>query len=129
MRIYGFLISLLLITLLSSSCTYRFSNQFLRPPTGIKTAFIEAAFDTSGHALNHQILTRAFEDEVAKDGKLILKRSKNADLYIRFNLSKVNRNQYDVGLTNATSDPDLSADAPIISEYPDMKTPNKFAYQ
>ena len=71
--------AILISILLYSGCTYRFSNQYLRPPTGVKTAYIEAAYDTSGFALNHQILTKAFEDEIAKDGKLILKRNKNAD--------------------------------------------------
>lgn len=122
-----YLILPILAIILGTSCTYRFSNQYLTPPNNAQTILIESAFDTSAHALNHQFLTRAFENAVAKDGKLLLTRKKNADLYLRLNLSNVTRNQYDVGLTNATSDPEISADAPKISEFADMKTPKKFA--
>jgi hypothetical protein len=113
--------------LAASSCTYRFSNQYLKPPSGIKTVYIEPAFDTSGNAVNHQDLTKAFENAIAKDGKLAIKKSENADLYVRFKLKSVSRNQFNIGLRNATSEPELSIDAPAINDFPDMKTPNKFA--
>ena len=34
-------------------------------PNRIRTAYVERTYDTSGYALNYQILTRAIEDAVA----------------------------------------------------------------
>lgn len=128
MPIYKNLIRLLAITVLCISCTYRFSNELLEPPIGIDTVYVEPAYDTSGYALNHQILTKAFEDEIAKNGKLALTRKPNADLYVRFNISSVSRKQHDELIYRRNvPEPTLGANAPKINDFPNIKTPTKAA--
>lgn len=121
---------MLFITLVLSSCTYHFANQTLQPPTGIRTAYVERTYDTSGYALNYQILTRAIEDAVASDGKMVLSRSKSADVYIRAHISEISREQYDVAVnSNVKNSPTLSSNPSKVDEFDDPKRAKIYAFK
>lgn len=114
------------LMILTSSCTYRFSNQYLSPPAGLKTIKIEKTYDTSGNAANHQILTKAFEQVIASDGKLDIDHSGKAHIYLRTNLSSLSRQQHKVGLKSTKEEPKLDK-KPKIADFSNYKTPNRFA--
>lgn len=116
----------IVVMILMTGCAYRFSNQYKRPPSDVRSAHVEKTYDTSGQSMNHHVLTTAFENVIANDGKMALRGSKEADVYIRLHLSKVEKSQYDEGLTGIIRE-EKSLTVKPVDQYADLRRPIKFA--
>lgn len=79
----------LYIALLSAvlqSCAYRFTNQAMTPPQGMKKIAVEAIYDTSQTVLPHEILWKEIQDAIARNGHIILTSQEEADGILRIHL-------------------------------------------
>ncbi|MBI2602141.1 MAG: hypothetical protein HYW48_03715 [Deltaproteobacteria bacterium] len=68
-------------------CSYRFSNQHVRIPTGTETIAIEAIFDTGRSVLPHNLLWESLQRAFAANGHLRVSSMEKADLYLRAHLT------------------------------------------
>lgn len=78
---------IILAGLLSSACTYRFTNIAIKPPDGIQTIAIEAVYDTSREVIPHELLWRALQNEFSRRGRLRLTSAEKADAILRVQIS------------------------------------------
>lgn len=70
------------------ACAYRFTNQHIVRPEGIKTIAVEAVYDTSREALPHEHLWKSLQAAFAGDGHLQLATQGKADALVRAHLRK-----------------------------------------
>lgn len=68
---------------LMPACAYRFTNEHIKRPQGIKTIAVEAVYDTSREVLPHEILWKSLQDAIARDGNLRLAPASSADAILR----------------------------------------------
>lgn len=68
------------------ACTYRFTNERLARPEGIRTIAVEAVYDTSREVLAHEILWESLQAAFAADGHLRLVSQSQADALVRAHL-------------------------------------------
>jgi hypothetical protein len=68
---------------LLSGCVYRFTNEHIVRPEGIRTVAVEAIWDTSREVIPHEVLWQALQDAFAADGNLLLVSQRHADALVR----------------------------------------------
>lgn len=85
-RLQGTL-GMLIVSLISVSCAYRFTGKYTVPPAGIKTIAIESIYNTSREPVHHELLWTALQEEIAKDGVLRVTDRKKADALLRIHLN------------------------------------------
>lgn len=73
-----------------AGCAYRFSNQNLQTPEGIKSIAVEAVFDTSREVLHHEHLWTEIQKALASDGHLRLVPVAKADALVRAHIKSAN---------------------------------------
>ena len=73
----------LTVGLLNNGCAYRFTNQYVSPPAGVRTIAVEAIYDTSREVLPHEMLWESLQQAFAKDGHLRLTSHSDADALVR----------------------------------------------
>lgn len=90
MRICGILTSLawLGMGLPVTACAYRFTNEHIKRPEGIRTVAVEAVYDTSREVVPHELLWEALQDAFAADGHLHLAPQSSADALVRAHLKQ-----------------------------------------
>ena len=71
------------ICLCTSACAYRFTNQHVSPPPGVRTIAVEAIYDTSREVLPHEMLWESLQTAFASDGHLRLTSQGGADALVR----------------------------------------------
>jgi hypothetical protein len=69
--------------LLLPGCVYRFTNEHVVRPEGIRTVAVEAIYDTSREVIPHEMLWQALQDAFAVDGNLLLVSQRHADALVR----------------------------------------------
>jgi hypothetical protein len=74
--------------LAAAGCTYRFTNEHIHRPEGIRSIAIEAVWDTSREAIPHELLWEALQSAFAADGHLRLAAQSSADALLRAHVSK-----------------------------------------
>lgn len=79
---------LFLWPLVFSGCAYRFTNERLVRPEGIRTIAVEAVFDTSREVLPHEVLWESLQSAFASDGHLRLVSQSQADALVRAHLKQ-----------------------------------------
>lgn len=76
-----------ILSLLSNSCAYRFTNVVMSAPVGIQSIAIEGVYNTSREVIPHEILWNALSEQFAKNGRLQVTSKENADAILRVRLS------------------------------------------
>jgi hypothetical protein len=71
-----------------SGCVYRFTNQHIVLPPGIRTIAIEAVYDTSREVLPHDLLWEALQEAFAADGHLRVVSQGRADALVRAHITR-----------------------------------------
>lgn len=80
--------SWLTICLLSNGCAYRFTNQFVTLPPGVRSIAVEAVYDTSREVLPHEIMWEALQRSLAQDGHFQIVSQGSADALVRAHITK-----------------------------------------
>lgn len=70
-------------------CVYRFTNNHIERPEGIRTVAVEAVYDTSREVVPHEVLWEALQNAFAADGHLRLAPQSDADALVRAHLKDV----------------------------------------
>jgi hypothetical protein len=79
---------IIITSLGTSSCAYRFTNTHVTPPEGIQSISVEAVFDTSREVLAHELLWESIQAAIIKDGNLKLTNRSQADAILRVHIKK-----------------------------------------
>ncbi len=114
------------LTLLSS-CAYRFTNQYVRVPKGVKSIAIESIYDTSKMVLPHEKLWESLQESFVANGRLIVTTADKADLYLRVHLEKADSLQYDKGGKEDDKDPELTDNPPHPNEFRNLNRSSTYA--
>jgi len=85
----------LFVLTMASGCAYRFTNNYVKPPDGIRTVAIEAVYDTSREVVPHEELWGALQQAFARDGHLRVVPQKDADALVRARLKSAS--SYPIG--------------------------------
>lgn len=75
-------VGLMLVSMLTG-CTYRFTNDSIVRPQGVRTIAVEAIYDTGREVIPHELLWEALQLAVAADGHLRLVGQGQADALMR----------------------------------------------
>lgn len=70
-----------------SSCAYRFTNIALKPPQDTRTICVESVYDTSNEVIPNEFLWHAIQNEIVKNGHLVLDNCERADAYMQVSLN------------------------------------------
>lgn len=70
----------------TTGCVYRFTNDHVRRPEGIRTIAIEAVYDTTREVVPHELLWASLQEAFATDGHLTLVPQSEADALVRAHL-------------------------------------------
>ena len=82
-RAYALLSVVASLCLCTTACAYRFTNQHVSPPPGVRTIAVEAIYDTSREVLPHEMLWESLQSAFASDGHLRLTSQSGADALVR----------------------------------------------
>ena len=121
--------SLLLVSLVAPSCAYRFTNERLVRPEGIRTIAVEAVFDTSREVIPHEILWESLQSAFASDGHLRLVSQGQADALVRAHLKQASISATGTEQLNGPRKepvPFKSDSPPPPSEYPTLTQASRY---
>jgi hypothetical protein len=72
-----------------SGCVYRFTNEHMAPPAGVRTLAVEAVYDTSREVVPHELLWESLQQAFATDGHLRIVPQSSADALLRAHIKQV----------------------------------------
>jgi hypothetical protein len=73
--------------ILANGCAYRFTNEYITRPSGIKTVAFESIYDTSRFPVPHEVVWEALQRELARSGYLVITSRYDADALIRIHIT------------------------------------------
>lgn len=82
-----YILVVLILAQLISSCVYRFTNTRIALPSNLKKISIEAVYDTSREVVPHEILWQELQRAFAADGRLIITSADQADAIVLTHLT------------------------------------------
>lgn len=123
-------IRIMCLCMFFAGCTYRFTNDSIVKPQGVRTIAVEAVYDTSREVIPHEILWESLQLAIAADGHLRLVGQSEADALMRAHIKSAAITA-DGGEQNsgAKKDPKPYADESLVpppNEFPNLALSGRY---
>jgi len=124
------IILLLVVPVFWLGCTYRFTNDSIVMPQGVRSIAVEAIFDTGREVVPHEILWESLQFALAADGHLKLVSQRDADALMRARIKSA-RISADGGEQHSGTKKDpkpYAADVPVATpdQFPNLAISGRY---
>lgn len=72
---------------LLNACVYRFTNLAIQPPKDTRSICVESIYDTTNEVIPNELLWRAIQNEIVRNGRLILQGCDRSDALMQVTIS------------------------------------------